>query len=275
MLIETLINRGYAIRIENGELSIANIKGELAPQDWLETKKIRILGEISTAIKTPLFLYSDYQVGKTIGQSCERLDLNFLNCEDNEDIKLFFNVDARRGKTTNKGLKGSALPKGRFKVGKRSALAKLWHQLKLEQPRKACEYHNKLHLLKPLIFTGELSEHSDKGYLKVEKKSISAACIEHPEIAKGVKLLLIAETVMHDFWRGTSIHMQDQPPSHSHYALDKKTQAINGPSAINTPESRFTVSQVCIKDILKPNPSSETTEEWLAKYENRRPMDEL
>lgn len=156
-LLNQLITRGDRISVENGELRIYPASGLEVPSDWYQREYSQLISELAEVLNKPVLLYEGHQVkefnsGKWPGLW---MDLKCINTRKN--FYSIFNVEVKRSRNTKFGERGAKVAKGKFIVGKRSALVKLWEELALKMPPRLASFHDYVGNLKYRLFTYQKS----------------------------------------------------------------------------------------------------------------------
>ncbi|MCO1337124.1 hypothetical protein MO867_22630, partial [Microbulbifer sp. OS29] len=104
--------------------------------------------------------------------------LQFRSLIDGRDWYAIFNAYTTRARTTKHGKAGSPLPKGHFRMGKRSNFLKFWNRTGLKMPKSLDAFSDCMGKLRGQIFTG----HPANGE-RLEAATLAPVCIEQQELA--------------------------------------------------------------------------------------------
>ena len=139
MILGRLLAQGDLVSIERGRLVIRPKSGLPVPSEWLSKHEETLICEILAACGRSGFRFVRRgSVGKFDGGKYPGAVLVFVSLASGEEMDTFFNVSLayQRG-----AKKGQLLPGGRFTVGRRSALRKLWDStgIALRRHSELCE----------------------------------------------------------------------------------------------------------------------------------------
>lgn len=156
-----MVTSGYTVFIDNGELRI-RVPGSCYPDPFLNlTENLREQFEwvICGRLNRACFKFSYHTAGKLGAGRFDGISLQLINFVTGETNHIEFNANIKRQRTTKYGKSGSMLPKGHFHVGKLSSFAIFWrYTLGLPLPSKLSTFHEKMHMLKPIILTGYVDD---------------------------------------------------------------------------------------------------------------------
>ncbi|MFL0796329.1 MAG: hypothetical protein K6L73_02420 [Cellvibrionaceae bacterium] len=161
---KSLLQRGDRLAIENGLLTITPASGKPVPEKWLEANSPTIIQEIIQAIGLEAFRYENYSTGKYGTKLAAGIQLQFESLLTLEPAYCVFNAELNYSRDKNKG---KPLPKGRFRVGKKSAFVKFWQRCTLKLPPRLSSFHDYMGNLKRIVLTATHAkgEKLDKGSL--------------------------------------------------------------------------------------------------------------
>jgi hypothetical protein len=150
-----LLSRGDEISIELGRLVIRPSSGKSVPQDWMDKHSPALLREILHKLGTDAYEYGGYSTGKFGHQKASGVAIQLPSFVDGLDTHAIFNAELNRDRTTKAGAKGSDLPKGHFRIGKRSHLYCFWQSTGLPTPRRLSSLHDYLGNLRYILFAAD------------------------------------------------------------------------------------------------------------------------
>ena len=150
---QTLLARGDTLAILGGKLVITSASGKPVPKEWLEANKEKLILEVLERIRLDAFVYDSYSTGRYGKQNFCGVCLQFGSLLSNINPYVIFNAELDRVKDTSKGKKGSPLPTGQFRVGKRSSFYKFWAGLGLKTPQRLSSFHDYMGNLNNIVFT--------------------------------------------------------------------------------------------------------------------------
>jgi hypothetical protein len=153
-LVTKLLSRGDTVSIEQGRLIIQPASGKPVPMEWLIESTPDICRSILKASGLDAFEYIGYHTGHYGKHKAPGVTLQFVSVVTGEAAYAIFNVDLTRQRTTAKGVAGTALPKGQFRVGERSHFYKFWQSTGIPMPKRLAAFHDYMGNLKGIMYTG-------------------------------------------------------------------------------------------------------------------------
>lgn len=153
--VEKLLSRGDEISIKRGRLDIRPSSGKRVPEDWLKEHSSALLREILITLGIDAYEYGGYSTGLYGHRKAPGVTLQLPSFVDGLDTYAIFNAELHRALTTKAGAEGSPLPKGHFRVGKRSHLYHFWQSTGLATPKRLSSLHDYLGNLRGILFTAE------------------------------------------------------------------------------------------------------------------------
>ena len=151
-LLETLFSRGDHIDIIKGKLVITPASKKPVPKKWLTENSTRLLNEIATLFDINIYIYDSYSTGNYGKHKSPGMTLQLINISTGEDCYLTFNVELKRSRTTNNGIKGNCLPKGQFRISKKYKFYQFWLSTGLNLPPRLSSFHDYMGNLKQCFF---------------------------------------------------------------------------------------------------------------------------
>lgn len=151
-----LLSRADEISIELGRLVIRPSSGKPVPQDWMDKHSPALLREILHTLGIDAYEYGGYSTGKFGHQKASGVAIQLPSFLDGLDTHAIFNAELTRDRTTKAGAKGSDLPKGHFRIGKRSHLYRFWQSTGLTTPKRLSSLHDYLGNLRDILFAADL-----------------------------------------------------------------------------------------------------------------------
>ena len=143
--------------IERGQLVIQPASGKPVPPEWIAANTARLCREVLTAVGMDAFEYTDYSTGHYGKTRSAGVTLRFVSVVSGQSVYAVFNADLARQRTTAAGKAGAPLPKGQFRIGKRSNLYKFWMGTGLPFPRRLAAMHDYMGALRGILLTGSLT----------------------------------------------------------------------------------------------------------------------
>lgn len=196
-LLSELLVQSQRVEILDGSLVVT------PPIKELEAVEHDLLKEISSITGLDLFLYRNHSTG-TYGRGYEGLTLQFENLrQELQSPHAIFNVNLKRARTTKNGKKGTKLPKGRFRITKRTELYKFWKRCRLDEPPRLSAFCDYIGNLRRVILIGDYS----KGE-RLDCKSLTPANISHDELLRSAGISHTANNL-----RTTDKQQTNKPPT--------------------------------------------------------------
>jgi hypothetical protein len=176
-IIKNLINKGHSVAIQNGRLEIISSNGAIVPQDWFNNNSHKIALEVAQLVNQSIYVYSLYQTGTYYKGIAPGVMISLNDLLTGENVYAIFNAELKRKRNTKSGNAGAALPKGKFTVGRQSALYKLWLKTDLELPRRPSELYKSMGKLKSIYLTAQISNKSKLSNRSIEMFSCDSQTI--------------------------------------------------------------------------------------------------
>jgi hypothetical protein len=264
-LLETLFSRGDHIDIIKGKLVITPASKQPVPKKWLAENSTRLLSEIATLLDINVYIYDGYSTGYYGKHKSPGMTLQLINISTGEDCYLTFNVELKRSRTTNNGIKGSSLPKGQFRISKKYKFYQFWLSTGLSLPPRLSSFHDYMGNLKQCYFIPTF----DHG-AKVKDKIIPLLNLSHGEVLARFSQLNPYNSQTSDIQQPYNTHTNmpysdmaqpyeykglsgDDRTCSNNYELSKQGSAvISNPLPVNTTHKK---------------PHEQTTDEWLNDWE--------
>lgn len=182
-VLQKLLRRGDSVAIERGRLVIRPASGLPVPEQWLADNRLRLCREVLELTGLDAYEYVGYDTGHYGKSRAGGVTLHFVSVVTGEVAYTIFNADLTRVRSVGGKSAGSALPRGEFRVGKRSAFYKFWMCAGLAAPDRMQRFCRRMGNLKPLLFVGDRTgsrlNASTLLPLEVAGESIRTAVIGH------------------------------------------------------------------------------------------------
>ena len=210
-LLVRLIERGDFISIKHGLLTIEAVSCKAIPQNWLTKYGAALTTQILELTAISGYQYQSYSTGlySVIRNKLSGgITLIFKNVISQDESYLIFNADLHRQRSTAHGKKGDPLPKGHFRISKRSGFYHFWLGTGLDIPKRVSAIHGYMGNLSALIFAGEaVLDHKNKSRF-ANKKDIVPLNITHEMIIEKLayhgqvmdKPCTVDGQLMHNSW---------------------------------------------------------------------------
>ena len=155
--LQSLIQRGDRVSIEQGELVITAVSGVPVPPEWMAFNKTRLISEALDLLNVPdIYVYKYYTTGRYGSKNIMGLTLQFQSILTGESFYSVLNVSLKRSRNTKAGKKGSPLASGQFIPPKDGLFCKLWASTGLKVPRYCIEYYKCMGKLASFHFVGDV-----------------------------------------------------------------------------------------------------------------------
>lgn len=156
-LATKLIRRGDTVSIERGQLVIQPASGKPVPPEWLTANTARLCREVLMAVGMDAFEYIGYSTGHYGKSRSAGVTLQFVSVLSGQSVYAVFNADLTRQRTTAAGKAGALLPKGQFRIGKRSHFYKFWLSTGLQMPDRLQRFYKCMGKLSSILVVGAVS----------------------------------------------------------------------------------------------------------------------
>lgn len=156
-LATKLLGRGDTVSIELGRLTIQPASGKPVPPEWISTHASQLCRSALISVGLDAFEYLGYSTGHYGKTRSAGITLRFISLVTGQSAYAVFNADLTRQRNTVTAKAGALLPKGQFRIGKRSHFYKFWMGTGLPFPRRLSAMHDYMGKLRSVLFTGSLS----------------------------------------------------------------------------------------------------------------------
>lgn len=180
-LLEILVSRGDDVSIEHGRLVIRPVSGDPVDEGWLQKYSKTLQRQILLILGKEAYEYDGYSTGWYDHHKAPGVTLQFPSVLTGLDAHAIFNAKLTRDRTTKTGAKGSPLPKGHFRIGKRSQLYRFWQSTKLPFPKRLSSLHDYMGNLRGILFTATMIDGHEK---RLDKESLRPLTISAAEVRK-------------------------------------------------------------------------------------------
>ena len=175
--VKGLLTRGDELEIVDGRLNIIAESGLPVPAEWLKLHEDKLVYELVSQMAIDVLVFESYSTGRYGVERNSGVNLQFINLLTGDSRYAVFNADLDRVKATKKGPIGSPLPKGQFRVGKRSRFCRFWLNANQPLPPRLSSFHDYMGNLKGTLFTGIVGREE-----RLDKQSIKLLNITYVEI---------------------------------------------------------------------------------------------
>jgi hypothetical protein len=264
-LLETLLSRGDHIGIIKGKLVITPASKLNIPKQWLADKGGNLVREIAKLYDLDVYIFDSYSTGHYGKHNSAGVTLQFINTTTGEQCHITFNAELKRSRTTPKGKKGSNLPKGQFRIGKKYMFYKFWLATKLSLPPRLSAFHDYMGNLKQLYFVPNVDYKN-----KVIDKIIPLLNIEHSEILNRITSNAAynnqTSSIQQPYNKHTSMPNSDLVKSHVNKGLTRNQTTCSNNYELSKQGSTV-ISNPLPKTNYNKKPHEQTTDEWLNDWE--------
>jgi hypothetical protein len=265
-LLETLFSRGDHIDIIKGKLVITPAGKQPEPKKWLAENSSHLLIEIATLLDINVYIYDGYSTGYYGKHKSPGLTLQLINISTGVDCYLTFNIELKRSRTTNNGLKGGCLPKGQFRISKKYKFYQFWLSTGLSLPPRLSSFHDYMGNLKQLYFVPNVDYKN-----KVIDKIIPLLNIEHSEILSRLTNNSAynsqTSTIQQPYNKHTSMPYSDIAQPHEYKALSGDLTTGSNNYELSKQGSAVISNPLPVNTTHKA-PHEQTTDEWLNDWES-------
>ncbi len=155
-LATKLIRRGDTVSIERGRLVIHPASGKPVPPEWIAANTTRLCREVLVAVGMDAFEYIGYSTGHYGKSRSAGVTLQFVSVLSGQSVYAVFNADLTRQRTTAAGKAGALLPKGQFRIGKRSHFHRFWLSTGLQMPDRLQRFYKCMGKLSSILLAGDV-----------------------------------------------------------------------------------------------------------------------
>jgi hypothetical protein len=260
-ILQKLLRRGDGVAIERGRLVIRPASGLPIPEQWLIDNRLRLCREVMQAIGVDALEYVGYDTGHYVRSRTGGVAIQFVSVVTGEGAYSIFNADLTRARSAHGKPAGSPLPKGRFRVGKRSAFYKFWLTSGLPI-RRLSDFHDYMGNLSEILFIGDM-----------DGKRICAGTIRPVTLSSAEISALLPDSIptrarQHPDKAPARLPDKELPPAHAQQGIapNPTTGATNyGNTVIR--EQGYTGGPVSSLTVPKPL-DEQSVDAWLEEYEN-------
>ncbi|WP_281211907.1 hypothetical protein [Pseudomonas fulva] len=146
------------VSIERGQLVIQPASGKPVPPEWIAANTARLCREVLTAVGMDAFEYIGYSTGHYGKSRVAGVTLQFVSVLSGQSVYAVFNADLTRQRNTAAGKAGALLPKGQFRIGKRSHFYKFWLSIGLPLPERMQRFCKCMGKLSSILLAGEVNQ---------------------------------------------------------------------------------------------------------------------
>ena len=263
----SLLDANYIVEIVDGQLSVQRPDGSAVPKKELKNHRHELLRQIASRCNLRLFTYDSYDTGRFSGGAYAGVRLTFLDLKTGEPHSVFYNARLTRDRSTRHGRKGSPLPKGQFRVDRKSKLIRLWLRLHLPLPSKLSTMHERMGKLKSIIVFASLDSNQ-----KLDKDSIIAANICAQHIQQGSPPTANHSTIppqMTDTFR-TRVSDKHQPEDTARREAQRFSTTGKDNHVLSNQEDT-NIRYLRPENKRPTDPTEQSIEEWLADYDRQKP----
>ncbi|CAI8880502.1 Integrase [Pseudomonas sp. IT-P258] len=261
--VEKLLARGNEISIEHGQLVIRPSSGMPVPLDWRDKYSPALLREILVTLRMDAYEYGGYSTGLYGTNKAAGVTIQLPSFVGGLDTHAIFNAELNRKLSTKAGKKDTPLPKGHFRIGKRSHLYRFWQSTGLPTPRRMSSFHDYLGNLRGILFTADMTADQNN---RLDTGSLRPLYITAVEVRKAFQpdKGRTIDGQLPDNCR-TKVPDKDLTTAQTNQGFkgNPTTGTDNhGKTVISTSEYTAVNEPV----VSRKSPQEQTDEEWLADY---------
>ena len=217
--VMALLKRGDMVEIRSGCLRINAASNTLVRDSWMIKHSHNLSLEILKRLDIDALAYDSYKTKKCGPERYSGVCLQFFSLLSDESRFAIFNVGLDRVKKSKKGIVGSPLPKGQFRVSKRMGFYKFWKMANQQLPPRLSSFHDYMGNLKSTLFTGAVI----KGE-KLENRTLQLLNITYEQIMEAFYQHDLphnkhTESIQTTYNRHTAITYNDHMESHMPWGL--------------------------------------------------------
>jgi hypothetical protein len=257
-----LLSRGDEISIEVGRLIIRPSSGKPVPQDWMDKHSPALLREILVMLGMDAYEYGGYSTGLYGENKVAGVTIQLPSFVSGLDTHAIFNAELNRKLAIKAGKKGTPLPKGHFRIGKRSHLYRFWRSTGLAMPRRLSSLHDYLGNLRGILFAADMMAGQTKRLDTASLRPLSTTSAEVRNAFQPDNARTIAGQVT-DNCR-TKVPDKDSAPAQQNQGL-QRNQTTGAENHGKTVISTDVYTAVNVSTQSRKRPQEQTEEEWLAE----------
>lgn len=257
-----LLRRGDEISIELGRLVIRPSSEKDVPEEWLQKHKPALIREILVTLGIDAYEYGGYSTGKFGHQHAPGVAIQLPSFVGGLDSHAIFNAELNRDRTTKAGAKGSDLPKGHFRIGKRSHLYRFWQSTGLPTPKRLSSLHDYLGNLRDILFAADMvvGRKNRLNTASLRPLSITSAEVRNAFQPDNCRTIAGQAT---DNCR-TKVPDKDFAPAQQNQGF-QRNQTTGTENHGKTVISTYGYTAVNVSTQSRKRPQEQTEEEWLAE----------
>ncbi|WP_019025667.1 hypothetical protein [Colwellia piezophila] len=264
-LLETLFSRGDHIDIIKGKLVITPASEQPVPKKWLAESSTRLLSEIAALLDINVYIYDGYSTGYYGKHKSPGMTLQLINISTGEDCYLTFNVELKRSRTTDNGIKGSCLPKGQFRISKKYKFYQFWLSTGLSLPPRLSSFHDYMGNLKQCYFIPTF-DHS----AKVKEKIIPLLNLCHGEVlarfSQHIPYNNQTSDIQLPYNRHTNMPYNDIAQPHEYKGLTGDVTTCSNNYELSKQGSAVISNPLPVINSIN-KPEEQTNDEWINDWE--------
>ncbi|QKL00054.1 hypothetical protein GEV39_00895 [Pseudomonas sp. NY5710] len=157
-LAAKLLRRGDMVSIERGQLVIQPASGKPVPPEWIAANRTGLCREALMAVGMDAFEYIGYSTGHYGKSRVAGVTLQFVSVLSGQSVYAVFNADLTRQRNTAAGKAGALLPRGQFRIGKRSHFHRFWLSTGLQMPDRLQRFYKCMGKLSSILLAGEVNQ---------------------------------------------------------------------------------------------------------------------
>lgn len=269
-----LVAHGDSVCIHTGRLMVSAVSGRPVQDDWTELEREGLVSRISALTGIPVFQVVSYSVGNFYDGRFPGVCFQLRKIGDEGSYYTVFNVETARKRTTRYGKKDQPLPPGQFWIGERHALYQFWQLTGLPMPRRKGAFSDYLGKLKPLYLTGVvIGEKVRATSLKPVDVTVQDIILASKKVGDREILPDNSSTFSGHLTDNCRTIIPDKPVQQSRIVTSDTTVSSTW-ADFHERSNQGRRMQGAVKCDLDISicPEEQSTDEWLADYENTPPL---
>ncbi|WP_232247785.1 hypothetical protein [Pseudomonas putida] len=249
------------VSIERGQLVIQPASGKPVPPEWIAANTARLCREALMAVGMDAFEYTDYSTGHYGKTRSAGVTLRFVSVVSGQSAYAVFNADLTRQRNTAAGKAGALLPKGQFRIGKRSHFYRFWLSTGLQMPDRLQRFYKCMGKLSSILLAGEVSQD------RFDVQSLHPVTITTDQL----RLAVLGHNEG-TIWaqaghkEGTTSGHKETAPAHEPCGLQRnQTTCFSNYESKLTRRCEYKTPSNTPQETHRP-PQQQSVDEWLADY---------
>lgn len=259
-LLPRLLGRGDAVELSHGRLVISPASGRPVPAGWMNDHRLDLCRELLAATGQDAYEYLGYQTGCYGPLKTGGVTLQFVSPLTGESAYVIFNADLTRQRSVGSKAAGSPLPKGQFRIGKRSHFYRFWLSTGLALPRRLSSFHDYMGKLRGILFTANVHHE------RIDAGTIRPLCLSATDIERAVSSDII-RTISGQLPDNIRTVLPDNDSQQSQAIRGLRPFSTTGQSNHENKVIRMRGDTGGSASSIPLRPEEQTVDEWLSEFE--------